>query len=590
LMFMGKGGVHRKGIPANRIDVDWLRRFYDDTILTEARMSSNKKSQDDLLRKRAEKRLADASGLRRKSPEDLQKVIHELQVHQIELEMQNEALRKAQDELEESRTRYSDLYDFAPIGYFTFTGSGEVSEVNLTGAALLEVERGRLLRQPFFSYVAPGSIGRFRQHCRVVTEGKNGRCELELVRKSGAVFPASVESTRVSYGTGFRIHSAITDITDLKRAQAKADFEHIFRMAIEDSLLSGVAAVDAEGRQSYVNGAFCRMVGWEEHDLLGKRPPFPYWPPEEARAIEKKIQTAQEGNAPNTGLELRFLRQSGERFEVLLLVSRLESNHGAGADSMGWLWSVNDIARLKRTEAALVQSEEQLRHLSYQLLKTQEDERRRIAREIHDGLGQILSAIKFKIETIIQRAREETVETTIESLNLLVPLLQESVRESHRMHSNLRPSVLDDLGIVAAMSWLKRTFQSTFSSFNVALEVKIREDEVPEHLKIVIYRIAQEALNNVVKHSGFDHPTVSLRKRRSGLELAIRDRGKGFDIRKAIDSQNLSKGVGLSSMRERAELTGGRFSVESTLGKGTEVRVSWHLSGSRASSASSRPV
>ena len=136
-------------------------------------------------------------------PQDAQKVLHELEVHQIELEMQNEALRQAQDTIIASRERYTDLYDFAPVGYFTFDHMGLISEVNLTGASLLGVERGQLKNKPFSLFVAAPLRDTFHRHYRdVLKTGTAGTCELQLTRKDGTSFYASVQSVPVRDAEG----------------------------------------------------------------------------------------------------------------------------------------------------------------------------------------------------------------------------------------------------------------------------------------------------------------------------------------------------------------------------------------------------
>ncbi|KCZ73201.1 PAS domain S-box [Candidatus Methanoperedens nitroreducens] len=175
------------------------------------------------LRRRAEEILQGKTELLKElSAQDIQSIIHELRVHQIELEMQNEELRRAQREIEESRNRYSDLYDFAPVGYFTFDANGTIIAVNLTGARKLGVERRSLIRVPFSLYVAPGSRDTFYLHLRqVFRAGSRQTCELKIVDKSRNQFDARLESLAVQDGEGKinQCRTAVIDITELKRAE-----------------------------------------------------------------------------------------------------------------------------------------------------------------------------------------------------------------------------------------------------------------------------------------------------------------------------------------------------------------------------------
>jgi len=174
------------------------------------------------LRNRSEELLCGRAEAIQDIPGDIQKLVHELHVHQIELEMQNEELRKAQVELGESRNRYYDLYDFAPIGYFTFDKKGLVLEVNLTGADLLGVERSHLIKMAFSRIVAPEDQALFSFHRNEVFESKARQtCKLKLVKRDGTPFYAQLESIAVqdTEGNFNQLRTAITDITDLKRAE-----------------------------------------------------------------------------------------------------------------------------------------------------------------------------------------------------------------------------------------------------------------------------------------------------------------------------------------------------------------------------------
>ena len=240
------------------------------------------------------------------------------------------------------------------------------------------------------------------------------------------------------------------------------------------------------------------------------------------------------------------------------------------------LEEVEEKRQRQQAEEKLKESEKRLRYLSSQLLAAQENERKKIAGEIHDGLGQVLSSAKYKLEDAVQRVKEGIPNRAVESLGTVNSMLQEAAEEARRIQLDLRPSILDDLGILAALSWFCRRFQATYPKIRVEQETAIREEEVPESLKTVIYRIAQEALNNIGKHSRADFVHFGLR-RTDQIELFIQDNGRGFDLKEKLSLSSSKGGLGLGSMRERAELSGGSFAIESAVGKGTTIRVLWPL-------------
>ena len=234
-----------------------------------------------------------------------------------------------------------------------------------------------------------------------------------------------------------------------------------------------------------------------------------------------------------------------------------------------------DVTDHKRAEDALRKSEKELRLLSTQLIAVEEQERSRIARELHDGIGQSLSSIKFRVEDALGQISKDLTASGVKSLNNLIPLIQNTVEEVRRITMDLRPSTLDDLGILATIGWFCRELQETYSRVEVKREITVQETEVPEPLKIVIYRVLQEALNNVVKHSGADRVTISLDKKNNTIQLVIKDNGCGFDLDEALSVDSSGRGFGLASMRERIDLSGGHFSIETGRGKGTAVKGYW---------------
>ena len=191
------------------------------------------------LRAAAEEQLASSPsasrGIREETPEQL---IHELRVHQVELEMQNEELRRAQVALEDSRGKYIDLYDFAPVGYFTFTREALIAEVNLTGAALLGVVRHKLVNRRFGRFVAPEGLARWNRHlASVLEQGAKQSCELALRRADGSTFHARLDSSRTDVnGATPLVRTAVSDITECKRAaEALRMSESGYRSLFHDS-------------------------------------------------------------------------------------------------------------------------------------------------------------------------------------------------------------------------------------------------------------------------------------------------------------------------------------------------------------------
>ena len=234
-----------------------------------------------------------------------------------------------------------------------------------------------------------------------------------------------------------------------------------------------------------------------------------------------------------------------------------------------------DVTDRKRAEDAVIRSEEDLRRLSKKLLSVQEEERSRISRDLHDSIGQALAAVKFGTENAFNQIRKGETDEGLQTLEAVIPMVQRASEEVRRIHTDLRPSLLDDLGIVATIAWFCREFERLFSRTRIVKRVDIKEENVPEPLKIVIFRVLQEALNNISKYAHADLVTISLNETGGCTELTIQDNGEGFEVAPVFFGKGPKAGIGLTSMKERTQLSGGTFAVESAPGTGTLIRASW---------------
>jgi PAS domain S-box-containing protein len=492
-----------------------------------------------------------------KIPEDMAKLVHELQVHQIVLEMQNEALRKAQVEIEKSRSRYFELYDLAPVGYFTFNQKGMILEANLTGAKLLGVERSFLPRLPFIRFLSPESHSAFHLHLKAVfSTGVKEVCELKLIRENGDSFYVSVESisSKDSEGDFPQCRSAIMDITARKRAEEAVKAERRQFNDVLETLPVYIILLTPDYSVVYANRFFRERFG-DSHGrrcfeyLFGRSEPCEVC--ETYTVLKTMVPHGWEWTGPD-----------GRNYSIYDFPF---------ADTKGSTHILEmgiDITDHKRAEAAMRESESRLMNLSSQRLTAQETERKRVAGELHDSIAASLGAMRFKIDKIVEEMKQG--HAAPEALQDLSSTVTEINNEVRRIMADLRPSVLDDLGIIPAISWFCREYQKTYSHISVEKHIRISELEVPDSLKTPIFRIFQEAMNNVAKHSKATVVNLSLQKG-SGIELVIWDNGQGFDP----DTPKM--GLGFSTMRERAQLSGGTCSIESVKGAGTTVRCAWPL-------------
>lgn len=221
--------------------------------------------------------------------------------------------------------------------------------------------------------------------------------------------------------------------------------------------------------------------------------------------------------------------------------------------------------------ARLGQEERRLRRLAKSVWRVQEEERARLARELHDGIGQTLTALKIRLERLGGRRPGEA--DLADGLSESVALAAQALEETRQLSHLLRPRVLDDLGLVPALTWFARTLER-LSGLESEIAVSGFDGErLDPELETLLFRVVQEALNNVVKHSGAGSARVELARRAGRLRLRIADAGRGFDAAAALSGHGGESGSGLRGMRERVELFDGRLAVRSTPGEGTVVEV-----------------
>ena len=226
-------------------------------------------------------------------------------------------------------------------------------------------------------------------------------------------------------------------------------------------------------------------------------------------------------------------------------------------------------------EETLRASHSEFRRLAAQRLTIQEIERRRIAADLHDGLGQSLVLLMLGIQEALRQMGDGVPPKAVESVKRLLPKVAGALNELRRVAMDLRPSTLDDLGLLPTLSWFVGEFEMANPDTRIEKHIGVIEKDVPEPLKLAIFRILQEAVNNALKHADADCIRIGLHDADGVLAFTVEDDGKGFDPGALPGRGDVRRGFGMQSMRERAELSGGTYAVTSAVGQGTKICVVW---------------
>jgi signal transduction histidine kinase len=231
--------------------------------------------------------------------------------------------------------------------------------------------------------------------------------------------------------------------------------------------------------------------------------------------------------------------------------------------------SLSSYLTRRRAELALREAHERLKALSQQLMEVQENERRQIARDLHDEIGQALTVVKMNLQTMQRIADTSAIAIPLMDSSAVIDQMLQHVRD---LSLDLRPSLLDDLGLVPAVRWYMSR-QAERTGWKIDVEVDESLPPPPQSVAIACYRVIQEAVTNIMRHSSATSVSVSLRQHEGDLLLIVRDNGVGFDVQNALDKAASGQSMGLIGMQERIRGMNGSISIESEPGQGTEIRV-----------------
>jgi PAS domain S-box-containing protein len=518
--------------------------------------------------------------------------------------------KRAERALRESEQWYQSLAEVSPVGIFRTDVEGGCLYVNYRWSQIAGLDLSQALGRRWADALHPDDreavINGWKASAK---EGRPFHMEYRFRSPAGVTtwVIGSARTVRDANGEVLGHVGTITDISDRKRMEeelraARDELELRVRerttsleaanrrllteieqrAAAEESLRYSEAKysklvtsspvgifIYRDGQFVFVNPALVAMSGYTEKEFLAMDLGNLVHP-EDRAWVQQIARRRLAGEAVPQEYEVRCLTKAAETRWLHVRTVLIE--YRGGPSTLG---NVTDVTESKRMSAALEGSREKLRRLSNEILTAQEEERARIARELHDSIGQSLSAIKFHVESAIPRCG--ATGTAEQHLRAVVGRVQDTVEEVRRISMALRPSLLDDLGLLATIRWHCRQFESRYPDLAVTQELDAAEGEVPDRLKIVIFRLLQEAMSNAGEHSGCEGIEISLSLQGHLLELRVTDDGKGIDWEEMEERPASLRGYGLASMRERTEMSGGQLSIELPEGGGTVIRATWDL-------------
>ncbi len=318
-----------------------------------------------------------------------------------------------------------------------------------------------------------------------------------------------------------------------------------------------ICCYDASGNVLFVNRAFEDTLGWSlaearSNDMVASCYPDPV---DRRRAMDFMMSDRADCQ------DFRMHCRNNDVLETSWANAPLTENIRIGIGL--------DITKRK-------QAEEAVRRLSRKTLEMLESDRQSVAKELHDSIAASLAAIKFSLEGRIMAMGEPPADDEM-PFETIIAYLADTIKETKRISNGLRPLTLDDLGLLPTLAAYVRKLKEVYPHVKISQEIEIKEMDLPDPLKIVLYRVAQEALNNIHKHSGATKVSLRLTRIGNTVELEVHDNGCGFDVEEALERNDPLSGYGLRSMRERVEISDGTFRIQSSAGSGTRISAIFRI-------------
>ena len=469
-----------------------------------------------------------------------------------------------EERIKQSEVRYRTIVETAHDIIWTLDTQGNILSLNKSAETISGYTAPELIGKNFVRLVYPEDLPMIRDVLGKVFQGKEASDEGRICAKDGNLFTLSVnavplfENDRVIGMAGFG-----RNITKQKEAEeALLKNEEKFRTLVE-TMNEGLGVKDENGLWTYANDKLCYMLGHFQGELVGRA--VIDFVDETHQAIFKE-EMAMQRRGEHKPYELTWRNKNGLKIPTIVSPKPIFSKEG---EFKGSFAIITDITEQKQAEEALKESEKQLRYLSSQLMTIQEQERKRISAELHDELGQALTVMKLRLKVIEKGLTKDQTGIQKDCSDTL-HYIDQVIEDVRRLSRDLSPSILEDLGFSAALRKMVGDFTKHYAikSFMETIDI---DHLFSPRAHILLYRIFQEALTNIGKHSRASQVAISITKENGGISFLIGDNGKGFNLKETAARNMNEKGLGLSTLSERIRMLGGSLHLWTQEGKGTRI-------------------
>ncbi|HKU87742.1 MAG TPA: PAS domain S-box protein [Casimicrobiaceae bacterium] len=466
-----------------------------------------------------------------------------------------------------------DLYDNAPCGYHSIDPAGLIVRINATELGWLGYARDEVVgRLRMTDLMTPRWRGQFAAKFALLKQqGRLNGVEYEMQRKDGTAFPVLVNVLAIYGADGRFAHSraSVIDISTRKQAEIELSESELRNTAIVHAALDCIVSIDSHGMITEFNPAAEKTFGYSREQVIGRDVAETIIPPamrsDHRRGLERYLATG-EGRLLGTRVEITAMRSDGSEFPVELAITPVSLR-----DQTIFTAYMRDITREKWAEEKLCRFADEIQSVSRRLVEIQETERRALASELHDLVGQKLTALSINLNIVKLESAASMTSQSGARLQDSLKLVSETIESIRDVMVALRPAVLDDYGVTSGLRWYAAQFaKRTGVAVTVIEQGETRR--LPANAEETFFRIAQEALTNVARYARVEKATVTLRTMPDSIRLTVEDDGCGFDP-SAARRPARDHGWGLMIMKERAAALGAELTVESAPGSGTRITV-----------------
>ena len=469
--------------------------------------------------------------------------------------------REAEEELRIAEQNFRNSLDSSPLGIRIVTAEEELLYANqaildIYGYSNIEELKGT----PTEKRYTPKS---YAEHQIRKDKRKQGKpvpadYEISIVRKDGEARHLQVFRKAVVWGGEIQFQALYQDITEHKRVEMALRQSEEFNSSLLTNSPSPILVLNADASIRYVNPALKKLTGFSSAELIGSKSPYPWWIEETHKELSRRL--AQAMHLGTRKDEFLYKKKNGERFWVGKIFKTVKVNGELKYYLVNWV----DLTEQKRLKG-------NMDFYLAEVTRAQEEERRRIAREIHDESIQSLAALALGIDAIAA-GKERLPEDVIRRLKGLRTEANSISDGLRRFSHELRPGVIDQVGLVPALEILTEELNQ-MKKVKAVLEVAGSERRLPPETELALFRIAQEALRNVKKHSRATRAAMKLKFTGGRIKLTVSDNGRGFEPPDTLSDFATESKLGLIGIQERTRLLGGKFLVKSRVGRGTTVVV-----------------